>query len=316
MSFSVVVSFLDRSSFFTRLLESVQKQTAQVNELLIIDNGSKLSEIDSVVKKIRNSNLTNIEEVTVVSTVRKFNANTARNLGLELSKQKYVAFLDSDDWWEPDHLENALNLLEATGKAACYCGANVISSNSVNRRIISRDVNKFSNPLEFLSSVGSIAQTSSYVVERNKILDAVTWDENLLRHQDYDFFLSVFVSTEGWAFGKNITTNIDWNDWSIKNKKIDFKSIGYFYEKWERYAKESYSSKLKIYKLIVNAVSYDVISKEDRMYLEQVLIDLSLNRRTFKKTFRNILSAAVSISSVLLLMRRSIKSFLSDHSKY
>ncbi|MFR0355632.1 glycosyltransferase family 2 protein [Streptomyces sediminimaris] len=42
-------------------------------------------------------------------------AGVVRNVGIRLTRSRYVAFLDDDNLWEPDHLERALAVLDAPG---------------------------------------------------------------------------------------------------------------------------------------------------------------------------------------------------------
>lgn len=42
-------------------------------------------------------------------------AGVVRNVGIRLTRSRYVAFLDDDNLWEPDHLEQAVSVLEPPG---------------------------------------------------------------------------------------------------------------------------------------------------------------------------------------------------------
>src|SRR5699024_10882054 len=125
-----------------------------------------------------------------LSTINRGNANFARNLGYDLSETKYVAFLDSDDWWEKEHLTKSIESLEYSGKAAVYSGAIIHSNNSTNFSN-TVDIDNFNDPFSLVLN-GYFAQTSSYVLNKDLIKNIVVWDTALNRHQDFDYFASIF----------------------------------------------------------------------------------------------------------------------------
>ena len=47
-------------------------------------------------------------------------ASETRNLGIEKSTSNYIAFLDADDLWLPNHLETLKNLIESYPNAGIY----------------------------------------------------------------------------------------------------------------------------------------------------------------------------------------------------
>ncbi|WP_461610986.1 glycosyltransferase family 2 protein [Cytobacillus kochii] len=73
---------------------------------------------DCSTDKTRNIALSYAEKhknITVVTlSTNTGSPGTPRNIGLELSNSKYVTFLDSDDWFDTNGLENLLNILEET----------------------------------------------------------------------------------------------------------------------------------------------------------------------------------------------------------
>lgn len=226
---SVVVPFFNRSKFAQRLLDSVFNQTLKPICIFIVDNGSSLDELSKLYKVIQSFS-ESMTEVVLVSTIKTGNANYARNLGMDLAKTRYVAFLDSDDWWDKAHLENSVRTLKSNNKAAVYSGALIHDGGIyINKSI---DVNSLSSPFSIFSSKKSYsAQTSSYLIDMKKIRSVVSWDERLKRHQDYDFFLSIFYNTSGWAFLPTPTSHLDWESGGTKIN-LDYKSMIRFLKKW------------------------------------------------------------------------------------
>lgn len=226
---SVVIPFLNRSKFLDRTIRSIINQIKTPAQVILVDNGSTQKEYRScaaILKKYQN----HLPRIELISTRNTGNANLARELGLELAKHKYVAFLDSDDWWEKEHLEIALQTINATNKAAYYCGATI--HESYKKVVRTTDVNNFRTPFEFLTS-GNIAQTSSFVIDKTKLPQGLTiWDPKLRRHQDYDFFLTIYFNTDGWCTSGEALTNIDWEEGGSKSN-IDIRSMIRFILKWE-----------------------------------------------------------------------------------
>ena len=229
---SVVVPFYNRSFFLERLLDSILNQTRKPRKIYLVDNGSsddEASKLSLIINKEKFKSM----NIVYTSTVDKGNANYARNLGYILSDTKYVAFLDSDDWWQKYHLETSINILSESNKSGVYSGAIVhMQDNQYTKKSI--DVNIFNNPFELiLSPVGYLAQTSSYVVDKENIGNNVLWDEHLKRHQDFDYFASVFYNTDGWCYCTEANVNVDWDNGGTNKREIDITSLINFYEKWE-----------------------------------------------------------------------------------
>jgi len=98
---SVVIPTYNRADDLKKAIESVINQTYADWELLVIDNHSTdhtREIIDNINdKRIR---LFEIDNQGVIAA--------SRNLGINNSKGKYVAFLDSDDIWTEDKLEKSM----------------------------------------------------------------------------------------------------------------------------------------------------------------------------------------------------------------
>lgn len=88
-----------RAAVRSALAQSVRDQV-----VIVVDDGAGLPELPDDPRLFAVSLSANIGTAGVV-----------RNVGIRLTRSRYVAFLDDDNLWEPDHLARALEALEAPG---------------------------------------------------------------------------------------------------------------------------------------------------------------------------------------------------------
>ena len=96
---SVVIPTLNRCLLLKRAIDSVLNQSVSPNEVIVIDNGSS----DETINMIS----TNYPDI-IYLTEEKIGVSASRNQGIKKSNSEWVAFLDSDDVWEPFKLEKQL----------------------------------------------------------------------------------------------------------------------------------------------------------------------------------------------------------------
>lgn len=106
---SVVVPYYNSQDTLRRTLDSIRSQTLRDFEIITVNDGSKdesLSVVQQFAADYPDIRLKNIDQ-------RNGGPSKARNRGMEESRGKYIAFLDSDDTWEPDKLELQIAYMEA-----------------------------------------------------------------------------------------------------------------------------------------------------------------------------------------------------------
>ncbi|WP_454260570.1 glycosyltransferase family 2 protein [Pseudoxanthomonas mexicana] len=111
---SVVMPVYNAQATMVRSIDSVLAQTHQQLELILVDDGSRdgsAAIMDAYAAR----------DARVVA-VRQPNGGVAaaRNRGLQEARGTHVAFLDSDDWWEPEKLALQLAHMARTGARVCY----------------------------------------------------------------------------------------------------------------------------------------------------------------------------------------------------
>lgn len=114
---SVVMPVHDAERYLDESIGSVLAQDMDDLELVAVDDASNDGSL-----KLLHRDAALDERVRVIALADNCGAARARNLALQEARGRYVAFLDSDDWWQPQKLSLQLSLMEATGFSMCTCG--------------------------------------------------------------------------------------------------------------------------------------------------------------------------------------------------
>lgn len=115
---SVVIPLLNKGPHIARAIQSILHQTEQNFEIIIVD-GQSTDEGPIIVKSFQDKRILFFEQ-------RGTGVSSARNEGIEYSQSDFIAFLDADDEWMPDHLETLLRLHERYPKAGACTTAYLI----------------------------------------------------------------------------------------------------------------------------------------------------------------------------------------------
>jgi glycosyltransferase involved in cell wall biosynthesis len=105
--FSVIIPAYNRASILPETIESIQKQSFDSWEIIVVDDGSK-DNTEEVVRGI-------LSQDSRINYVYQENAerSAARNNGAKNARGRYLFFLDSDDAFEPNHMQEVYSLLQS-----------------------------------------------------------------------------------------------------------------------------------------------------------------------------------------------------------
>ncbi len=112
---SVVMPLYNGARYLQRPVESVLAQTHGELELVVVDDSSTDGGADLIDEYARSD-----QRVRLVRSERNGGVASARNRAIELARGRYVAFLDSDDWWHVDKLRRQLSALDTHNAAIAY----------------------------------------------------------------------------------------------------------------------------------------------------------------------------------------------------
>ena len=113
---SIIIPVFNLDIYIGECIESLQKQTLQDFELILVDDCSvdkSVFVIDSYMQKDNRIKLIKLEE--------NMGAGYARNKGLDIAKGKYLLFLDGDDFFRDDMLEKLYMACESQNADVAVC---------------------------------------------------------------------------------------------------------------------------------------------------------------------------------------------------
>ena len=112
---SVVVPIYRAEAYLEQCVDSLLEQSYDNLEILLVDDGSP-DGCGSICDNYGERD----PRVTVLHQENR-GVSAARNVGVEIARGEYIAFVDADDWVEPDHIGYLLQLLRQNTADIAVC---------------------------------------------------------------------------------------------------------------------------------------------------------------------------------------------------
>lgn len=199
---SVIIPLYNKAHSIVKTLHSVLKQSFQDFEILIIDDGSTDNSL-ALVKTVQDARI-HIHQQT------NKGVSAARNKGIQLAKTSLITFLDADDYWKENHLENLIHLKQKQPKEMVFSAAYQVNYSNKNKLYTLKK--EYKNPLNFFTNSLSFSLLNS----SNSMFDKTVFDTigffktQLQGGEDTDFWIRVGLKYQV-CFSNEITVIITKN---------------------------------------------------------------------------------------------------------
>jgi len=179
---SVIIPTCNRPEFLPRALRSVLDQTYQDFEIIVVDDGDKIS-AEKEVKSFGNG------RIKYIKHEKRRGGAAARNTGIGVAHGEFIAFLDDDDEWLPEKLEKKVSAFEQSGDevGVVFCGVAISSPGGViKQRIYDKEgiVDVFGESLH-----KCFIWTSALMIRREALIQVGMFDESFKKNQEWDLEL-------------------------------------------------------------------------------------------------------------------------------
>jgi teichuronic acid biosynthesis glycosyltransferase TuaG len=179
MLVSIIVPYYQCKDYIFQSVNSVIQQTYKNWELILVDD-----ENSSNSRKLLERIKTKHKNIRIYFTKSNVGVGPARNLGIEKSKGKFIAFLDSDDYWDKTKIEKQIIFLKEKKIDICYTGYSVFS----NKKIIYKP--KIPTYINYYNFLKECPICCSSVLIKKKVLLNLKFN-NYKNKEDYDMWLKI-----------------------------------------------------------------------------------------------------------------------------
>lgn len=188
--FTVIIPLYNKASFIAKTIQSVKVQTYRNFEIVIINDGSTDNSLE-VINKIDFKNI----DYKIISQINS-GVSTARNNGVKLAKYDYITFLDADDWWEPNFLEQMVRLIESFPDAGLYaCSYFKIKNKIKIPAIINIDSKFIHGYIDYMNlyskGIWMPIWTGATIVKKEILDNLKGFKPNLKMGEDFDLWLRI-----------------------------------------------------------------------------------------------------------------------------
>jgi glycosyltransferase involved in cell wall biosynthesis len=179
----VVIPAYNCGQYIAQSVGSVFAQSFADYEVIVVNDGSPDSDLLEAQLQPFGHRINYLKQ-------RTSGPSAARNAGVRAAQGKYVAFLDADDYWRPEHLSKLLDLFQREhGIELAYCDCVLARREKAFTRYFRvQPQGKIVNFDSLLLESCSIP-TSTVLVSRDAVVKAGLFDESLRRCEDFDLWL-------------------------------------------------------------------------------------------------------------------------------
>lgn len=123
---SVIIPCYNAEKYIERCLNALETQTFQDFEVIVIDDCSSDQSVKIITEYATHTTL----QIHLLKNETNSGPAASRNKGIGTAKGDYIAFCDSDDWYDSNFLSSMLSKMEGNCSDIVFCGYKVIDSNN------------------------------------------------------------------------------------------------------------------------------------------------------------------------------------------
>ena len=213
---SVIIPTFNRYKYLLNALKSAREQTYKNIEIIIVNDCS--TQEDYYKNKFDGCIVINLDKNSKARFGHASPGGFQRSIGMKIATGKYIAFLDDDDYWMPDKLEQQLAVMKISGhKMSCTDGYFGQGPYDSNKKYIIYNKEKYLNTIKSIFSRKGKANLmkngfpyiwnkefmnvhncciASSVMMETSLINKIGYFSNQLWAPDYDYWNRIIKETD------------------------------------------------------------------------------------------------------------------------
>ncbi len=194
---SIILPYYKKKKFIIKTLSSIYSQSYKNFELIIIYDDQNKDDFIFINNYIKSKRLKN---VCIINNKKNIGVGLSRNLGVNKSRGKFIAFIDADDYWLKNKLKYQINFM--IKKKIDFSHTSYFIVDELNKKIKEININKKINHKQLLRSCDIGLST---VMIKKKILKNFRFSP-LKTKEDYVLWLKLSKKKIGlYGIQKHLT---------------------------------------------------------------------------------------------------------------
>ena len=176
---TIIIPYFKKKNYIKLTIKSILKQKFQNYEILIVYDDDDKSDLNHIyqIKKLD-------DRIKIIINKKNIGAGLSRNKAIKVSRGKFIAFIDSDDLWDPLKLQMQISFMKKNNINISHTSYYIIDEN--NKKISYRTAKN----LNFKDLMKSCDVGLSTVVINKKLLKKDCF-VNLKTKEDYVLWLKL-----------------------------------------------------------------------------------------------------------------------------
>lgn len=184
---SVIVPVYNKEQFLQECLDSLLSQTHREIEIICVNDGSTDGSLE-----ILQGYAERDSRIVVIDQENK-GAGNARNAGIKKAVGRYLQFLDADDFFESEMIENMLTKADATGADIVICDALLYNNDTKMKEahewLVAENIEKDPFSAEDVGNIFDITQSTIWnkLYKKKFIVNNDIWYQEIASNNDTAF---------------------------------------------------------------------------------------------------------------------------------